>query len=370
MGRKLKSAASKLEDALEIIRRKNAEIDDLRATLRRTHRENDTAEAIRQEIWKLQAHNVEPPEWTLGRGSLKGDRGCPITIWSDWHFGEVVDPDQVGGVNKYNSSIARKRIYRLYDTTVDLAFHHMGKTTEQYPGIIVCLGGDMIGGDIHEELLATNDKTPHQAVNELTDIIAAGLEQLATKFGRVYVPCVVGNHGRSTKRMPFKNRVFTNYDWSIYCNLARYFKREKNIRIDVPNSADAHFRCFGTRYMLTHGDSLGTKGGDGIIGFIGPIVRGHMKVGRSEAQVGRDFDVLLLGHWHQQLWLPNVIVNNSLKGYDEFAMLALRAQYSRPSQALWFNHPEHGITARWEIFLEGKRAAGSREWVSWPGNGR
>jgi hypothetical protein len=159
----------------------------------------------------------------------------------------------------------------------------------------------------------------------------------------------------------------TNYDWSIYCNLARYFRKDKNIHIDVPNGADAFFDSYGVRYMLTHGDSLGVKGGDGIIGAIGPIMRGTIKLGRQTHQIGMDFDELILCHWHQMLWLPNVTVNNSLKGYDEYVALGLRAPYSRPSQALFFNHPEHGTTARWEIFLEGKQQAkaAAAPWVSW-----
>jgi hypothetical protein len=257
-------------------------------------------------------------------------------------------------------------MFRLYDITIELAYNHMGRAAIEYPGIIVCLGGDMVGGDIHEELMSTNDRTPHQAVNDLTDILAAGIEKMASKFGRVYVPCVVGNHGRSTKKMRMKGRVYTNYDWSIYCNLARYFKREKNIRIDVPNGADAHFLSYDQRCMLTHGDSLGVRGGDGIIGAIGPIMRGAIKVGRSEHQIGLDFDHLIMCHWHQMLWLPGITVNNAVKGYDEFAALQLRAPANRPSQALWFNHPEHGITARWEVFLEGQEHAVSRKkWCSW-----
>ncbi len=242
----------------------------------------------------------------------------------------------------------------------------MGRAKTEYPGIVVMLGGDMIGGDIHEELMATNDRTPHQAVDDLTDILAAGIEKMASKFGRVYAPGVVGNHGRSTRKPRMKGRVYTNYDWSIYANLARYFKKEKNIRIDVPNSADAQFQVFNTRYMLTHGDSLGVAGGDGIIGAIGPIMRGAIKVGRSEAQMGRDFDHLVLCHWHQCLWLPRVTVNNALKGYDEFALLKLRAPYSRPSQSLWFEHPEHGVTARWEIFLEALRTGKAGPWITFP----
>jgi hypothetical protein len=98
---------------------------------------------------------------------------------------------------------------------------------------------------------------------------------------------------------------------------------------------------------------------------LGPIMRGTIKTGHSEAQIGREFDTLIMGHWHQGLFLPGAIVNGALKGYDEYARLRLRAPYSRPSQQLWFTHPEHGITARWEVYLEGeKKAADRAEWVT------
>ncbi len=242
----------------------------------------------------------------------------------------------------------------------------MGRAKQEYPGIIICLGGDMVGGDIHEELLATNMRTVHQSVNDLTDMLAGAIEEMASKFGKVYVPSVVGNHGRSTKKMLMKNRVFTNYDWSIYCNLERHFRKEKHIIIAPANTADVLFSVFGHRYLLTHGDSLGVKGGDGIIGALGPIMRGTLKVRNSNAEMGRDFDTLIMGHWHQYVTLPGLIVNNALKGYDEFAYLALRAKPSRPSQALWFSHPEHGITAHWQVYLEDMRKAErSSDWVSW-----
>lgn len=362
----LKTDAERLNDANEIVRKLLLEKTDLRRTIKQMQREEDTAEKIRQEIWNIAEHNPEPPEW-LNRikGSL-GKRGCPITTLSDIHHGEVIKSDQVNGVNEFNAEISARRIHRYFDTVEDLAYNHMGRAETKYPGIIMCMGGDMIGGNIHEELAESNDRTSHQAVNDLTDLLAGGIEQMASAFGRVYVPCVVGNHGRSTKKMRMKNRVFHNYDWSIYCNLARFFRGDKHIRIDVPNSADAFFTSYGTRYMVSHGDSLGVKGGDGIIGAIGPIMRGSIKVGTQQMQMGHDFDMLVIHHWHQMLWLPRVIVNNALKGYDEYASLQLRAPYSRPSQALWFNHPEHGITARWEVFLEGKACAAEQDvWVSW-----
>ncbi len=289
-------------------------------------------------------------------------------MWSDFHYGEVVDLEQTNGMNKYNAKIAQKRIQTLVDTTIDLSFNHMGRAKAEYPGIVVCLGGDMVGGDIHEELLATNDRTTHQSVNDLTDLLAAAIEQMASKFGKVFVPGVVGNHGRSTKKMMMKNRVFTNYDWSIYTNLERYFRKEKHIIVSPSNQADYLFSVFGHRYLLTHGDSLGVKGGDGIIGALGPIMRGSLKVRSSNAEMGRDFDTLVIGHWHQYVTLPGLIVNNALKGFDEYAFLQLRAKPSRPSQALWFTHPEHGITAHWQVYLEkvadDQRTGNKGDWVA------
>ena len=116
--------------------------------------------------------------------------------------------------------------------------------------------------------------------------------------------------------------------------------------------------------MLTHGDWLGTKGGDGIIGALGPIMRGTVKVRNAESQIGRDIDTVVMGHWHQELFLPSVIVNNSLKGFDPFAHLVLRAPYSRPSQNMWWTHPEYGMTAKRGVYLE-KKTSGTvnKKWV-------
>ncbi len=363
-----KTEAEKLNDALDIIRAKNNELRDNRRLIESLRKEDDTAQRIRENIYKIAAYDPDPPEWLI-RDGVAGARGTPATIWSDWHYSEVVKKNQVGGVNEFNKSIAKRRVKRLTETTIDLAFNHMGRAKTKYPGIVVALGGDMLGGDIHEELLRTNDRTTQQSIEDLIDLISAGLDTMATAFGKVFVPCVVGNHGRSTKKMMMKDRVFTSHEWNVYCGVARHFKKSRAVQFMIPEEADAMFNIYNHRYMLTHGDSLGVKGGDGIIGALGPIMRGTLKTHRSEAQIGRDFDTLLIGHWHQYLTLPGLICNNSLKGYDEYARLALRAPYSRPSQALWFTHPEHGITAHWQVYLEAQATAEtSRSWVSWTEN--
>lgn len=365
-GRKIEANARGLTAASKIPNDPKAEIKALKKQIEDMAKEQDTARRIREEIYQLAQHRPERPEW-LTRPSKGGVRGTPMSIWSDWHYGEVVRKEEVGGVNEFNAKIAAARIARLVDTTVELSFEHMGKAKYSYPGAIVCLGGDMISGDIHDELRATNDRTPIQCVNDLTNLMGAALDRMAEKFGKLYIPCVVGNHGRATMKPRMKQIVHTSFEWNIYTNLEREFRRSKNIHFEISENTDVRFYSYSHRYLLTHGDRLGVKGGDGIIGALGPIMRGAMKVGRSAAQIGEDFDTVIMGHWHQYLTLPGLIVNNSLKGYDEFARNALRAPYSRPSQALWFNHPEHGITAHWQVYLDSQRdlVQKRKEWVSW-----
>jgi hypothetical protein len=361
-----KTASDRVKDANEIIRKQLREIRDYKQQVAELQTEKDTAEAIREEIYGLAAHTPKPPNWLAGKGVPNGGRGGPVLIISDIHYGEVVQTDEVGGVNIYNAKTAERRLKKLAETTIDLATNHMGRAKVAYPGIVVALGGDMISGSIHEELEISNDKTPHQGVNDLTDILAGVIDTMATKFGRVFIPAVVGNHGRSTHKGRYKGRVYTNFDWNIYCNLERCFRGNKHVQFMIPNEPDARFDVFSTRFLLTHGDLLGTAGGDGIIGCVGPILRGGMKIGRAEATIGRDFDYLLLCHYHQLTWLPKIIVNGCVKGFDEYARLKLRIPYEPPSQALFFVHPEHGITARWPVFLEPKKnSMKENSWTSW-----
>ena len=379
MGTPLKTDADRLRDAMNEQRKLQRELTASRALVRKLEVKEDTAESIRKIMFGIAERDPAPPKWVTGKGVPNGERGGPVLMISDIHHGERVSKDETKGLNEFNARISAERLQRLFSATIDLSHNHMGRADVKYPGIVVCLGGDLIGGDIHEELMVTNDRTPQQAVDELTDLLAAGIKQLEAAFGRVFVVSVVGNHGRGTLKPRSKGAVYTNFDWLISCNLKRYFEGHidpftgaqvkgcsENVNFLIPPDPDAYFSVYGTRFLLTHGDRMGVKGGDGIIGALGPIARGTVKIGNSYRHIGVDFDFLLGGHYHQLLWLPNAIFNGCVKGYDEYARLVLRASYERPTQALFFVHPEHGITARWAVYLEGrKKVHADKAWVGW-----
>jgi hypothetical protein len=338
------------------------EVSRLRLALREAHRQALSDDAIREILGTFTAQPTSPPSWTTD--ARKPARGktpeVPVTIWSDWHIGEQVDPREVNGINAYNLAICEARVRRLVESTISLSRdHHTGN----YPGVVVNLLGDFVSGGLHPELLKTDEEEVIPATLRARDIMVAALSRMADAFGHVYVPCAAGNHGRATQKPEFKRYVYKNFDWFIYQLLVRHFTGDKRLTFDIRPSNDVHYRVYNQRYLALHGDMLGVKGGDGIIGSIGPIMRGEVKKSRQSAVIGSEYDVLLMGHWHQPLNLPRAIVANTLKGWDEYARLQLGAPPTPPSQPLWFVHPSRGRTSYWEVYVDDPPPAAS-EWVA------
>lgn len=101
-----------------------------------------------------------------------------------------------------------------------------------------------------------------------------------------------------------------------------------------------------------------------MIGPLGPITRGRHKKASCNAAIDMPFQTMIVGHFHTLMQLPNLIVNGSLKGYDEYAFRG-NFSYEVPAQALWITHPERGITHQMPIYLEDKKKGASKSWVSW-----
>lgn len=349
---------------------KEDELKRLKAQAKALAEQVLTDEQVRRHIFEIAHSKPSIPAW-LNKESSSGGRseeslpGVPILFGSDWHWGEVVKPSEIGGVNEYNLVIARERLKRLVDTTIDLLTNHM--VNPQYPGIVFALGGDMVSGNIHEELSETNDVPIMPAVLDLVDHLYWAIKRLKEVFGRVFLPCVAGNHGRSTKKIRAKEFNYNSYDWLIYQQLDRMFAEDPDVVFFIPDGTDALVNIAGHRYLFSHGCQFRSFG-DSMIGSLGPIVRGdHKKRGRN-AQVGQEYDTLVIGHFHQLMQMKRVICNGSLVGYSEYAY-SNNFGYEPPQQALWITHPKNGITFSMPVgvgedFSKAKRP-GASDWVSW-----
>lgn len=336
----------------------SAEVKALQQRLRAAEERLLTDAYVKERILRITSGEPKVPEWTLKTTAKSDLTGVPTLFASDWHWGEVVRPAEIGGVNEFNLKIARKRAETLINVATELLTQHL--SSARYPGICLILGGDMLSGDIHEELSDTNEEPVMVAWLDLLGVLKWVVQSLEATFGRVFIVGVTGNHGRNTRKPRMKRRNHSNFDWLLYQVLRRDVESDK-VSFLIPDGPDALFRLYHHRYMLTHGDQF--RGGDGIIGPLGPITRGDIKKRSKQAQIQAGYDTLLMGHFHQLIQLDSLIVNGSLKGYDEYAH-ANNFKFESPRQALWITHPEYGITFQMPVYVERRHKDEKVAWAS------
>ena len=325
-------------------------VEDLEKQLTEAHRASATAEKRLDVLSKLA---VEQPKWLSSPRSAGKGRGTVVLMLSDLHLDEVVDLDEMNGINKYDRKIAELRLRRVAEKAVQIPRDHWSGT--EYDGAVVVLGGDIFSGNIHDELRETNEDTMLGSVAHWIPRLAQVIRLMADEYGKVHVPVVPGNHGRMTPKKRHKRNARDNFDWFIGLMLSSVFADDERVTFQVSSATDTTFDVYQWKVLLFHGDETG--GGSGIGGIWPPIMRMVHKKQSSHAALGRRFDLAIMGHWHQLVWGPNFHINGSLKGYDEFAK-NMNFAPEQAQQALWVMSPEHRITWRADVIAEDRKAEG------------
>jgi hypothetical protein len=299
------------------------------------------------EISGLAETPVAPPNWTLPKGLKKGKAILGLFL-SDVHAGEVIDGDEILGVNAYNVEICRERLRRYFAAACVIGQRWMSDCTPA--GAFLALGGDLISGDIHDELKQTNALTAHEQVLLFVEEAAAGIRHVLDAYGRVHIASVPGNHGRTTIKSHFKQYARLSYDTLAAKMLQGIFAHDKRVTFQIAAGPDVVVDLLGKRVFLTHGDKMGTGGGAGFAGPILPIIRGIKKIEIQQFHAKKHFDLLLSGHYHLSANANNALSSGSVPGYSEFAH-GIRASIEEPSQWLFLLHERRGLRERVEIRL-------------------
>lgn len=342
----------------------NLSESDLRARLAQTKRQRQAADqqnsVLLDRIAELEraldlvdqaaGAQLDPPKWLTVKPSSRKKHATLALLLSDTHFDEVVDPTEVGGLNAYNRRIAELRLKAWTENAVKMARHYL--TGVSFDGAVVMLGGDIFSGDIHEELAQTNEDTILGSLLHWSEQIAASLTVFADEFGKVHVPCVPGNHGRMSRKPRMKLRAKTNFDWLLGKMVERHFASDKRLTFQISENADTLVKIYEHGHLLTHGDQV--SGGGGIGGIWPPIMRMKARKAQRAMEVGTPFQTMWIGHWHQYISTPGMIVNGSTKGLDEYAWIN-NFGFEVPQQALAVVTPEHNITFQAPVFCQDRK---------------
>ena len=296
----------------------------------------------------IKAEDMKVPAWLKPKTKKSRNHVCTaMTIWSDFHLDEMVDLDEMDGINEYSREIAEKRFDNVVNDTVKLLKQY--STGAHIEGIVVNILGDMLTGEIHDELSRTNYAPPPASIVHWVPLLAAGLKHLADEFGQVFVPCVDGNHDRTYKRTPKKKRAESSYAWIIYNWLADTLRDDDRIKFGISTSNEQLISVYDTTFLLTHGDSFRSAGGVG--GLYPSMLKWLLRRHQLYSATKKDFDYALMGHWHQDLWGQDFVVNASLKGYDEYAKDS-GFTFGKAGVQLWTVTPEYGMDNRRFVFAD------------------
>lgn len=326
--------------------------------LKVARKENARLEAQVDLLTLLDGIEVTPAEWAQPKRSGTSDHHAIANLLlSDLHFDEIVDPSAMRGMNAYNREIALKRLERLGDKTVLLARDYISGV--KYDGLFLWVNGDIVSGNIHDELRRTNAGADViDTVDYWADPLAGLMLHLADFFGNVHVISTVGNHARNSEKPMAKGAVKSSFDWLTMRIIWRALRNDSRFTWNIPESPDVFESVYSTRYLCQHGDAF--KGGDQIAGPIRPVLFGDMRslVREVDAPDGQAYDRFLVSHFHQYNVLGRGTINGSVVGYNEYAKDKLKARWEPPQQALWIDTPENGPTMHLPVLCSDRKAEG------------
>ncbi len=272
-----------------------------------------------------------------------------VLLFSDLHVGANVDDEESGGFGTYNYPIFRERLARLSYGVRSITAHH--RKSHDVKKLVVLSLGDLIENvTIFPSQRDQADDLTEQVLNARVDIAEFYLGLLDT-FESIDVVAVSGNHGRIGRKGEFKHHV--NWDYIISKSLEDQFSRiTDRVTFNVPKSPFAVVDIEGWTFLMRHGDGIKSWGG---IPFYG-IARSTGRWVAMQASVGKRFDYMAMGHFHQRADLPftggEVLMNGSFVGTSQFTVEVMESA-SRPEQIFGMVHPRHGLGGRYPIHLDG-----------------
>ena len=279
---------------------------------------------------------------------------------SDTHVGEQVFKEQMRNLNEYNLDIFNKRMYGWANQIIKHATYR--RKIAPVDELVIPMLGDMISGDIHEELARSNMANCMEQMIRGASIISQALMYLAPHFTKIRIPCVVGNHGRMTRKPPMKDK-YMDWDYMLYQWLASFCKNQSNLEFHIPRSFLTTFKVHDKVVLIMHGDSVSGAGSSGSISAAIAKLRSvfqYRKALQREIEDSMDddseieFDSVMIGHFHRideiDIGTGELHICGTMKGPDEFALQRLHAA-TKPKQLVTYWHPKYGYVGKDVIYL-------------------
>ena len=285
---------------------------------------------------------------TRRRGSKPQTMVAPLT---DTHVGDRVSFDQTTGINEYNVDIFNRRLYGWTEQIILLADYR--RNIADIDELVIPMLGDMVSGDIHEELARTNIGNCMEQMMNGAFLISQSLMALSQHFRKIRVAGVVGNHGRMTRKIPSKDKHM-DWDHMLYQWVAAFCVEQTNIEFHIPKNFSTIINVANRNILIMHGDSISGGGTSASFTRMVGQMRGMQQQNQSWGDVQR-FDDIMIGHFHRideyDIGTGAMYICGTMKGSDEFTTNRLHVS-TPPKHLITYWHPDHGNVSKEIIRLD------------------
>jgi hypothetical protein len=148
----------------------------------------------------------------------------PVGHGTDSHMGAVQEADEIEHFNEYNPKICEARNIGFVTSMLDWIMLHRNVYTIKNCHMVYT--GDLVSGDIHDDLRVTNAFPVTQQVVEAAKVHTQQIALLAPHFEIVVVDFLTeDNHSRLTKKPQAKEAGINSYGYLIAKFMEAYLSK-------------------------------------------------------------------------------------------------------------------------------------------------
>ena len=340
MAKKVGDLREERSELVTVLRSQIAEQDIVLEAYKKSHGQlEDFFEKV-----SLAIRPIIPLTNVFEKGSGKVDSPClAVMRISDGHMGAVQLPDEIEGFGEFNPELCRSR-------QIDYA-HRFCKWVDvnrgayQIDEVAVIITGDLISGDIHDELRVTNAfPTPVQCVRA-AEVLAEQMRIVAADFERVTVHFLVeDNHARLTKKPQAKEAGYNSLNYVVGKLAEVYLTNIDNLEFNIYPQFEKVVHCLSRQYLISHGHGIrGWMGVPwyGIERHVGKEAKNRLQIIMDDITRAKDvgFHKYIFGHLHTYFETEMYSCCPSVSGTD--AHDHHNGRHGVPGQSAWLIHPKH-----------------------------
>jgi len=266
---------------------------------------------------------------------------------SDSHMGAVQGTDEIEGLNGFNPKICESR--NMNFARMSLSYFNTMRSAYNVNELVWLYTGDLVSGDIHQELLTTNAFPLPVQVAEAAGLHAKQVAFMAPHFEHIRIEFIVDdNHARLTKKPQASEAGYNSMNYLVGVMMKQYLSSHTNVEVNIYPMHEKVIKVGNMRYLIMHGHSI--QGWMGVPWYGIERRAGKEATARMQAIMQSQDDQMLWkmkelgfhkmvhGHFHVNFDGPMYACAASIQGttaYDH-----KDGRFSPPGQPSWLVGPK------------------------------